>query len=239
MTTGRKWAAAGVAASVVAAAVVFAALPGPIRVFRTVVSMLTVQQGTDPLQFTYNLRDGEDIVSLALGATPTSNQVFAMLIPCNSAAADLVMYDKSDSNIMLIATSTSFTTVKQQAFNKRRATAGATNEERFVAQFNVVATNNLAPGGFLTVAGRLHLDTNGCPVAVLIKLNKDAKDAGYADADVTDMEQDAAIKDEYRAGEAHFIGMLNVISGDETNAWLVPLGHMSFRRQLDQLNPPS
>ena len=43
----------------------------------------------------------------------------------------------------------------------------------------------------------------------------------------------------YRAGEGHFIGVLNVISGGSTNAWLVPLGHMTFRRQLEQTAPPS
>jgi hypothetical protein len=155
-----------------------------------------------------------------------------MLINCESSAADLVMYDESNSNTLVIATSDNITTVKQQAFHK--LTAGATNDERFVALFNVVATNDLA-GGYLTVAGRLHLDTNGCPAAVLIAINRDAADASFDDKDVTDLEQDAKVKDEYRAGEGHFIGVLDVISGGSTNAWLVPLGHMTFRRQLEQL----
>jgi hypothetical protein len=101
----------------------------------------------------------------------------------------------------------------------------------------VVATNNLASGGLLTVAGRLHLGTNGCPTAVLISLDRDPKDSSFDDKDVTDLDQDAKTKDTYRAGQAHFIGVLNVISGGSTNGWRVPLGHMTFRRQLDQLTP--
>jgi hypothetical protein len=34
---------------------------------------------------------------------------------------------------MTVADSTSFTTVKQQVFNRRKLTAGNTNDERFVA----------------------------------------------------------------------------------------------------------
>jgi hypothetical protein len=221
---------AGVVAGVVAiGAVVVWGIGLPPRVFRTVTSMLTVQQGTDPLQFTYQLQDGSNLVALALGEAPSSNQVFAMLINCESSAGELVMYDELNSNILAIAVSASFATVKQQAIN--RLTPGNTNDERFVAQFNVVTTGNLV-GGYLTVSGRLHLDTNGCPAAVAISLNKDSEDASFADKDVTDLEQDAKFKDLERAGEGHFIGALDVISGGSTNTWLVPLGHMSFRREL-------
>jgi hypothetical protein len=209
--------------------------------------MLTVQQGTELLgtepllTIEYNRMDGSNLVYEALGTAPTSNQVFAMRINCASSAAALVVYDKSDSNIQVIATSDSFATVKQQASHRARGgtvTAGATNDERFVAQFTVVASNNLA-GGFLTVAGRLHLGTNGCPGAVLISLNHDSEDSAFDDKDVTDAEQDAKVKDTYRAGEGHFIGVLNVIESGSTNTWLVPLGHMTFRRELEQYTPPS
>jgi hypothetical protein len=237
----RKW--VPVAAAIGAIAIVTAfALPSPVveRVFRTVAAFLTVQQeqGTDLLQYEYDLRDGADLSKLALGTAPTSNQVFAMQIDCDSSNAELVVFDKSDSNITTIATNVSFTTVKHQAIKRHTLTAGATNEERFVAQFNVVATNDLAPGGFLTVAGRLHLETNGCPTAVLIALDKDPQDSSFDDKDVTDTEQDAKVRDIYRAGQAHFVGVLNVIdsSNGSTNAWLIPLGHMTFRRQLDQFD---
>jgi hypothetical protein len=240
----RKWVIASVVAGVMAiAAVIVLALPPSSRVFRTVVSMLTVQQGTDPLQFTYHLQDGSNLVALALGTAPTSNQVFAMLINCESSVADLVVFDKSTNSIFVVADSTSFTTVKQQASHKEKGgtvVAGATNDERFVAQFTVVATNSLAPGGFLTVTGRLHLGTNGCPAAVLIKLDKDPKDSSFDDKDVTDADQDSKLKDTSRAGQGHFIGVLNVISSEgPTNAVLVPLGHMTFRHELEQFTPPS
>jgi hypothetical protein len=233
MMNARRWVAVSAAIGAMAIVTAFA-FTNPVRVFRTTAAMLIVQQETDPLQFNYHLKNGADLVGLALGTTPTSNQVFAMQIDCGSSQADLVVFDKSDSNITTIATSDSFTTVKRQVVH--RLTAGATNEERFVAHFNVVATNNLAPGGFLTVAGRLHLDTNGCPTAVLVSLDRDPKDSSFNDKDVTDVEQDAKVKDTHRAGQAHFIGVLNVISSGSTNAWLVPLGHMTFRRQLDQFN---
>jgi hypothetical protein len=233
MMNARKWVAVSAAIGAIAVIAVFA-FTNPVRVFRTTAAMLIVQQGTDPLQFNYHLKDGEDLAALALGATPTSNQVFAMEIDCGSSQADLVVFDKSDSNITTIATSDNFTTVNQQALHG--LTAGTTNEERFVAHFNVVATNNLAPGGFLTVAGRLHLGTNGCPTTVLISLARDSEDSAFDDKDVADTEQDANIKDIYRVGQAHFVGVLNVISSGSTNAWLVPLGHMSFRHQLDQFN---
>ncbi|MGD1018596.1 MAG: hypothetical protein ABSA12_04680 [Verrucomicrobiia bacterium] len=237
MKSVRKWVAVSVVVGVmaIAAGIVFASLTSS-RVFRTVVSMLTVQQLTGPLEFEYHLQDGSNLVALALGTTPSSNQVFAMVMNCESSEANLVMYDESNSNILVIATSENVTTIKQQAIT--RLTAGNTNDERFVAQFNVESVGNLA-GGYLTVAGRLHLDTNGCPVAVLIAMNRDAEDASFDDKDVTDVEQDGKIKDMDRAGEGHFIGVLNVISGGSTNAWLVPLGHMSFRRELEQLAPLS
>jgi len=194
--------------------------------------MLVVEQGAGPTglpDYEYALLDGSNLVTLALGTQPTSNQVFAMEIDCGSSQADLVVFDKSNSNITTIATS-EITTVKQQGLRSTFV-----NEERFVAHFTVIAQNNLAPGGFLTIAGRLHLDTNGCPHAVLISLDKDPYDGIFSDKDVTDTDQDAKIKDQLRAGQAHFVGLLNVIdSASHTNAWLVPLGHMTFRHQLDQ-----
>jgi hypothetical protein len=124
--------------------------------------------------------------------------------------------------------------MKQQAIHG--TTAGATNEERFVAQFQVEQVGDLV-GGFLAAAGRLHLGANGCPATVLLSLDRDPEDSAYDDSDVTDAEQDAKTTDKYRAGQAHFVGVLNVISsGGSTNTWLVPLGHMTFRHQLDQIN---
>ena len=94
--------------------------------------------------------------------------------------------------------------------------------------------------GFLTVAGRLHLDSNGCPQAVLVKLDRDPKDSQVGDKDVPDTEQDGKSKDPdlrgRRAGQAHFIGVLDVISGGRTNTALVPLGRMTFRKQLLELD---
>ena len=73
---------------------------------------------------------------------------------------------------------------------------------------------------------------------MLIKLDKDRQDAQFADLDVANTEQDGKSKDPdlrtQRAGRAHFIGALDVISGGQTNTVLIPLGRMTFRKQLEE-----
>jgi hypothetical protein len=202
-----------------------------VHVFRTTSLFEIVKQGTDPLQFTEHLWDGSNLVALALGADPTSNQVFAMDIDCDSTVAHLEVFDKSTSNKTVIATSASFDLVERQALT--RLVAGPTNEERFVAQFNVNPTNDLL-GGFLTVAGRLHLGTNGCPTAVLISLDRNSDDSLFDDRDVPDTDQDARLRDELRAGQGHFVGVLDYVKpAGTTNTVLIPLGHMTFRHELE------
>jgi len=227
------------AAIMVVAGLTVYAISGPTRVFRTTASMVVVGQGSNSvsghLEYDYAFFNGSNLVALALGADATSDQVFAMQIDCDSSQAQLVVFDKSDSNVTVIATSTSIDTVKQQG-----VLANFVNSERFVAQFDVESVGNLA-GGFLTVAGRLNLDADGCPHTVLIKLDKDKQDTAVGDQDVADTEQDARSKDVdlrvQRAGRAHFVGVLDVISDGGTNTVLVPLGHMTFRKQLKELSP--
>ena len=231
----KKWMIAGGAITVVAVLTAFA-ISLPPRVFRTTASMVAIGQGSNTvsghLEYDFAFLNGSNLVSLALGADPTSNQVFAMEINCGSSSASLVVFDKSNSNITTIATSSSIDTVRQQGLK-----ASFVNDERFVARFDVESVGDLA-GGFLTVAGRLHLDSNGCPHAVLIKLDKDRQDAQFADLDVANTEQDGKSKDPdlrtQRAGRAHFIGALDVISGGQTNTVLIPLGRMTFRKQLEE-----
>jgi len=204
---------------------------GPVHTFRTTASFEIVSQGTSPLQYTEHLWDGSNLVALALGADPTSNQVFAMDIDCGSAVAHLEVFDKSNSNTTVIATSTSFDVVERQAVH--RLTAGNTNEERFVAEFVTQAQGNILSNGFLTVTGRLHLGTNGCPTTVTVHLDTDKDDKVFGDKDVHDFEQDAKDKEVQRAGQAHFIGVLDYVDGGVTNSALIPLGHVSFRRELE------
>ncbi len=233
----KKWMMVGAAITVVAGFAAFA-LTNPQRVFRTTASMVAVAQGTNVLsghlEYDYAFLNGSNLVALALGADPTSNQVFAMEIDCGSSLANLVVFNKSNSNITTIATSTSIDTVRQRGLR-----SAFVNDERFVAQFDVEPIGNLA-GGFLTVAGRLHLDSNGCPHTVVIKLDRDSKDSLLTDKDVPDTEQDAKSKDAdlrgRRAGQAHFIGVLDVISDGHTNTALIPSGRMTFRKQLDELD---
>jgi hypothetical protein len=62
------------------------------------------------------------------------------------------------------------------------------------------------------------------------------------DQDVANTEQDSKSKDPglrtQRAGRAHFIGVLDVIGGGQTNAVLIPLGRMTFRKQLEDISVP-
>ena len=205
----KKWMTVGAAFAVVGVLAAFA-LSNPQRVFRTTASMIVVGQGSNTvsghLEYDYAAFNGSNLVALALGADPTSDQVFAMQIDCDSSLATLVVFDKSNSNITTIATSSSIDTLKQQGLK-----ANFVNSERFVARFDVESVGNLA-GGFMTVAGRLNLDSNGCPQAVLIKLDKDSKDAQLDDQDAPNTEQDSRSKDlelrGRRAGHAHYIGVL-------------------------------
>ena len=233
----KKWMMVGAAITVVGGLTVYA-LSNPQRVFRTTASMVAVGQGSNSvsghLEYDYAVFNGSNLVALALGADPTSNQVFAMQIDCGSSLATLVVFDKSNSNITTIATSTSIDTVQQQGVR-----SNFVNDERFVARFGVESVGDLA-GGFLTVAGRLHLDTNGCPRAVIIKLDRDKQDSQLTDQDVENTEQDGKSKDpdlkSQRAGQAHFIGVLDVIGGGQTNKVLIPLGRMTFRKLLDEFD---
>jgi hypothetical protein len=236
----KKWTIVGAAVTAVAVVAAFAivVLTPPLRVFRTTASMTAVGQGTNSIsghpEFDYAFLNGSNLVALALGANPTSNQVFAMEIDCGSQVASLLVFDKSNSNITTIATSSSIDTVRQQGLKSHFV-----NSERFVAQFAVNSVGNLA-GGFLTVAGRLNLDTNGCPHAVTIALDRDTHDTQLGDQAVVNTEQDGKSKDTalktQRAGRAHFIGVLDVVGGGETNTVLIPLGRMTFLRQLDEFS---
>ena len=236
----KNWAVVGAAITVVGvvAALAVVVLTNPLRVFRTTASMVAVGQGTNSVsghpEYDFALLNGENLVSLALGTEPTSNQVFAMEIDCDSGFATLVVFDKSNSNITTIASSTSIDTVRQQGLK-----SNFVNSERFVARFDVNSVGDLA-GGFLTVAGRLNLDTNGCPHAVVIKLDRDVNDTQLGDQAVVNTEQDGKSKDTalrtQRAGRAHFIGVLDVFGGGGTNTVLIPQGRMTFLRQLDEFN---
>ena len=237
--TAKKRMVVGVVLGVISTITAVAGNPDPSHVFRTTTGFLLVGQGTSSNTVTHVVKNvynyaqtnGTYLSAQVLGAAPNSNQVFAMRIDCASSAASLVVFDKSNSNTTLIATSDSIDTVEQDAIKK-----GHTDDERFVALFNVVPTNNLA-GGFLSVAGRLHLDSNGCPVAVSISIDRDPKDGACDDRDVPNGEQDGKSKDSdlktKRAGQAHFDGVLDILSGGTTNTVLIPRGHMTFRRELE------
>lgn len=230
-------------ATIVTAAIAAAAWAGSIasKTFRTTAHMVTVTQGEDEVtmapEYDFGRFAGHDLVNLALGTpldTLRTNEVLALDVNCDSTAASLVVFDKTaDSNIAVIATASSIDVVQQQD-NDANAFP---NRERFVAQFEIqpggTATDGLL-GGYLTIAGRLHLDPEtGCPRAVPVKLDKDKLDKSLGDVDVRNGEED--LDDpifRLRAGRGHGVGVLDVVTGSETNTVLVPNLQISIRRQL-------
>jgi len=225
----KKWIVLGVGSLIVAGASVWGGSSGFLS-FGSAAYTIAVSQtsaGGVP-QYSYESWWGSNIVALALGAQPTTNQVLAFAINCDSSEALLIVYDTSNSNITTIAQTTSLDTVQDA-----NLTTGATNAERFVAVFNVQPVGNLA-GGYLTVAGRLHLDANGCPVAVLAAQDRNSLDKAMGDEDIVKYTPGKHKGITQRAGQAHFMGVLDVIStSGQTNTVLVPTGHLTLTGPLD------
>jgi hypothetical protein len=233
----KKWMAAGIVLAGAVAATVWAVSSAAVhfRVFRTTAEAVAVAQtSTNGIpRYDYQGLIGSNLVALALGVSPTSNQVLAVSVNCDSSLIDLIVFDKSSSNITTIAQSTNIEKVVQA-----NLVTSHTNSERFVAQLVVQPVGNLA-GGYLTMAGRLDLDTDGCVRAVLVTVDRDPEDRVLGDSDVPNLDPDRTSKDRdlaiRRAGQAHFIGVLDIISeAGPTNTVLVPFGHLTLRRQLDE-----
>ncbi len=224
----KKWIVLGVGSLIVAAASVWGGSSGFLSFGSAAYTVAVSQTSAGGIpQYSYESWWGPDIVALALGgATPTTNQVLAFAMNCDSSQALLIIYDKSNSNITTIAQTTSFDTV--QAAN---LTTGITNLERFVAVFDVQPVGNLA-GGYLTVAGRVHLDTNGCAMAVLTAKDRDSLDKVMGDEDVVKASPGNHKGITQRSGQVHFMGVLDVISNGQTNTVLIPTGHLTFTGQL-------
>jgi hypothetical protein len=180
-----------------------------------------------PPQYSYSAWWGSDLVALALGTAPTDNQVLAIAMNCDSTAAILVVYDTSNSSIMRTIAQTTTLDKVQQA----DPVTGITNQERFVAVFDVQPTGNLA-GGYLTMAGRVHLDSNGCATTVLASRDRDPLDKAVGDRDIARLTRGRNTSSQ-RSGQAHFMGVLDIISGGQTNTVLVPSGHLTSCNQLD------
>ena len=225
----KKWVVLGVGSLIVAAASVWGGSSGFLS-FGSAAYTIAVSQTSDGgiPQCSYESWWGSNIVALALGTQPTANQVLAFAINCDSTEALLIIYDTSNSNITTIAQTTSFDSVQDA-----NLTTGITNQERFVAIFDVQPVGNLA-GGYLTVAGRLHLDINGCATAVLMAQDRDPYDKAMGDEDIVKFTPGKHNGITLRTGQAHFMGVLDVISTDgQTNTVLVPTGHLTLTGQLN------
>jgi len=202
------------------------------QTFRTTAFLQLVYQGTNKLGVLQIDRGdiwGHDLVNLAMGTsltTPRTNQVLAMDIADDSSVMNLVVYDKVlSNNIATIATSAGIDSVLGDA---------ATNKyfnERFVAKMQFASINALA-GGEMAVAGRIHLNpSNGIPQSVSYD-NDTALDSRFCDSVVAN--EDDKDRNVSIAGEAHFVGALKIVTdgGANTNAFLIPIGHMTIRHTL-------
>ena len=230
----KQWIAIGAAALVVA---VLTALGAPVvaGTFRDTAAVNAVFQVPNPVAtntalLAFDTFAGHDLVNLALGqalTTVETNRVLGLEISCDSTLARLVVFDTSLlSNVVDIAGSTNIDVLTGQD----DPSAPGPNHERFVMRM-AVNTNGFLVGGFLTVAGRVYLNpTNGCPRAVLVDTDR-SQDKTIGDISVKNT--DDKVKDKEIAGDAHLIGVVNVIfEGGTTNVTLLPAGHMTLRRQL-------
>lgn len=211
------------------------------KTYRTTAALAGAQQGEDPTthlpQFDYVGLAGRDLVDLAMGRpigdTNFPGQVLALTFACDRSTASLIVYDRgADSALATIADAASIDSVVQQ---DSTAIVGP-DRARFVAQFDIAANGNETDGllgGYLTVAGRVHLDpATGCPKPVLVTLDRDRKDRDFGDKEVSgksDKDEEVTIM---RAGLAHLIGVIDLVSGGNTNTVLVPFGRLSIRRDL-------
>jgi hypothetical protein len=226
--------------AVLAAATSAGAISANLETFRTLALLRGVAQGQDsvtgaPQLDAVTLR-GFQLVNLAMGRpvgdASHPEQVLAMTIACDLGDAELVVYDRAASrDVATIAESTSVDSVRDQG-----PRVAAPNRAVFVARFDVDENGNATDGiasGFATVAGRLHLDPQtGCPHAVLVSLDKDPNDKLFGDADLSSKDDPEEGKDVLRAGHAHLIGVLDLVSAGKSATVLVPFGKLSIRRPL-------
>lgn len=223
----------------------FATTAGAIAVdsgtFRTTAILLGLVQAEDPIAHTPRIETiavtGHGLVDLAMGRpvgdATHPEQVLAMTVACDLGSAQLVVFDRSSgASVATIAETTSFDAIRAQG-----ARVAAPNRAHFVARFDVDANGNATNGivdGFATVAGRLNLDLRtGCPHAVLVTLDRDANDKLRGDGEISSREDLDEAKDSVlRAGHAHLIGVLNLVSQGAPEKVLVPVGRLSLRRSL-------
>jgi hypothetical protein len=224
----KKWIVPGAVVIAVAAISVLGASPSYLT-FDSAPYMVAISQ-TDlngQPQISAEAWWGPDIAGLAMGTPPSTSEVLAVALSCDGTAAILAVYDASNASVTTIAQTTSFDRVVQAD-----PLTGITNQERYVAMFNILPMGNIA-GGYLTMAGRAYLDTNGCVTTVLASKDRNSLDKATGDMDIAKFASTDGKPSLYRSGQAHFIGLLDVISNGQTNTVLIPSGHLTSCQQLN------
>ena len=188
--------------------------------------------------------NGAALVNLAMGrevgSTNFPKQVLALTVDCALTAANLVVFDQSQSNtIATVATNLSFDFIQSRILNATIAQAlGGTNEfVRFVARLQVQPSGNVSNallGGVLTVAGRAHRDAgSGCLAPVPVRFDIDHYDLTFLDKDVPRQKDRDLAKPTARVGLAHVVGVLDVVAAYVTNTVVIPAGNLSLRRNAE------
>jgi hypothetical protein len=77
------------------------------------------------------------------------------------------------------------------------------------------------------MAGRAYLDTNGCVTTVLASQDRNSLDKATGDMDIAKFASTGGKPSLYRSGQAHFVGLLDIISNGQTNTVLIPSGHLT------------
>ena len=229
----KKWWILG-AAAVVTFVISASAVLVSSKTFRTTALLLGVAQKTGaglPV-FDYSRIAGFKLVNLAMGRsesdTTVTNQVLVMTFPCDLSTAQLAVYDKNTSNVVVAIADSSGLVDSVQGVGISKT--GKTNSvARFVTQLIVNQHGNLS-GGFLTVAGRVHINPiTGCPEAVTLSIDKDPADQIFGDLGILNKDDSDSEKLVKRTGLAHVIGVLDVITGGQTNPILIPYGGLDIR----------
>jgi hypothetical protein len=234
----------GIASAIAAVATICtvrAADTNTFETFRTTGYFVGLTQGTNPVteRAIYDNVSfaGHNLVNLAMGRSLTDtnfpSQVLAMTFACDLSSASLVVYDLRATNVVaIIAASLSVDAIYQQDPLVRTGP----NHAHFVSTLQVGSngndTNGLA-GGYFTVAGRLNLNpVTGCPMPVLVALDRDSLDKVVDDIELPASLDPDTVPLLERTGLAHLIGVVDVVTYGNPHTILVPYGGLSIRREL-------
>jgi len=231
----------GAATLAVAAATAYAATVST-QTYRTTAWFVGIEQATNNSnghpEFQTASFAGHNLVDSVMGRSVTDtnarNQVLAMNFSADLTSASLVVYDEKLSNVVAtVGQSTTIDTVFQQDLNQK-----GPNRAHFVTVLQLNQNGNSTNGvssGYLTIAGRVELDpATGFPLPVRVILDHDTYDRLDGDVELSAKDDPDSVPLLFRAGLAHAIGVVDLVTDGNTNTVLLPYGGLSIRRELPE-----